>query len=116
MSEKRSGGSWLAGAAVGVAVGAIAGLLVAPRTGRETRKILRKSADALPEILPELAENLSSTVQVQADRLSEMTLQKWDETLLRLKDAIAAGVEAGIEASRKPTLGADSRLESQDEE
>ncbi|MDX2096162.1 MAG: YtxH domain-containing protein [Leptolyngbyaceae cyanobacterium bins.59] len=75
---------------MGTAVGAIAGLLLAPRTGRETRQILKKSADALPE----LAEDLSTSVQLQADRLSESALRNWDSTLVRLKEAISAGLEA----------------------
>jgi gas vesicle protein len=51
---------------------------------------LKKSADALPE----LAEDLSTSVQLQADRLSESALRSWDETLGRLKEAIASGIEA----------------------
>ncbi len=92
MSENRSnsGGLFVGGLVLGAAAGAIAGLLLAPKTGRETRKLLKQSADALPD----LAEDLSATVQVQADRLSESALQRWDNTLLRLRDAIAAGVEA----------------------
>ena len=69
---------------------AVTGLLMAPRTGKETRQILKKSADALPE----LAEDLSTSVQLQADRLSETAIRNWDETLIRLKEAIAAGLEA----------------------
>jgi gas vesicle protein len=71
-------------------LGAIAGLLMAPKTGRETRQLLKKSADALPE----LAEDLSSSVQLQADRLSNKALRNWDGTLGRLKEAIAVGLEA----------------------
>ncbi len=89
MSNNRSG-SFLGGLVLGAAAGTIAGILIAPRTGRETRQILKKSADALPE----LAEDLSTTVQLQADRLSESALRNWDSTLVRLKDAIAAGMEA----------------------
>jgi gas vesicle protein len=51
---------------------------------------LKKSASALPDI----AEDLSTTVQLQADRLSESALRNWDGTLTRLREAIAAGVEA----------------------
>ena len=51
---------------------------------------MKKSADALPE----LAEDLSTSVQLQADRLSETAIRNWDETLIRLKEAIAAGLEA----------------------
>ncbi|MBD2329642.1 YtxH domain-containing protein [Alkalinema sp. FACHB-956] len=89
MAGNRSG-AFISGLLIGAAAGAIAGLLTAPRTGRETRKLLKKSADALPE----LAEDLSTTVQIQADRLSETALKNWDETLNRLRVAIAAGVEA----------------------
>jgi gas vesicle protein len=90
MSNNRSSGLFVGGLLVGAAVGTITGLLVAPRSGRETRSFLRKSADALPE----LAEDLSFSLQLQADRLSESALRNWDETLLRLQDAIAAGIEA----------------------
>ncbi|MFB2898360.1 YtxH domain-containing protein [Aerosakkonemataceae cyanobacterium BLCC-F50] len=91
MSENRSGsGSFIGGMLLGAALGTITGLLLAPRTGKETRNLLKKSAEALPE----LAEDLSSSVQLQADRLSETALRNWDSTLTRLKEAIAAGVEA----------------------
>jgi gas vesicle protein len=83
---------------LGAAAGAVAGLLAAPRTGEETRHILKKTADALPD----LAEDLSSTVQLQADRLSEKALRNWDGTLERLKVAISAGVEATRNNSPAP--------------
>ncbi|MGB3136267.1 MAG: YtxH domain-containing protein [Nodosilinea sp.] len=89
MSDKQAGG-FVGGIVLGAAVGAVAGLLVAPRTGRETRRILRKSADALPE----LVEDLSTSMYLQADRLSETALVNWDQTLTRLREAIAAGQEA----------------------
>ena len=90
MSKSNQVGAFIGGIAIGSAVGTVLGLLVAPRTGRETRALLKKSADALPE----LAEDLSTSLQLQADRLSDSTLRNWDETLARLKEAIAAGVEA----------------------
>lgn len=89
MSNNRSG-SFVGGLLLGAALGTVTGLLMAPRTGRETRQLLKKSADALPE----LAEDLSTSVQLQADRLSESALRSWDGTLARLKEAIAAGLEA----------------------
>jgi len=89
MSNNRSG-AFLGGVLLGAALGTLTGILIAPRPGRETRQLLKKSADALPE----MAEDLSSTVQFQADRLSESALRNWDSTLIRLKDAIAAGLEA----------------------
>ena len=96
--------AFLGGVALGSAVGTVVGLLVAPRSGRETRKVLKKSAQALPEI----AEDVSSSVQLQADRFSETTLSNWDETLNRLKSAIAAG----IEASRIETANLEEKPES----
>ncbi len=95
MANNRSG-VFLGGLILGAAVGAIAGVLAAPCSGRESRRILRKSAAALPE----LAEDLSSSMQVQADRLSESALQNWDSTLTRLKEAIAAGLEASQRESQ----------------
>ncbi|NMF84235.1 YtxH domain-containing protein [Nodosilinea sp. P-1105] len=102
MSEKQSGG-FVGGMVVGAAMGTIAGLLMAPRPGRETRKILRKSADALPE----LVEDLSATVQLQADKLSETALTNWEHTLQRLRVAIAAGQAASrqeYEHLSRPTV------------
>lgn len=87
---KKSAGSFIGGLLLGGAVGTVVGLLIAPRTGRDTRQLLKKSADALPE----LAEDLSTSVQLQADRLSESALRNWDSTLTRLREAIAAGLEA----------------------
>jgi gas vesicle protein len=107
MSKKRSNsnssGVFIGGFLIGAAVGTVAGLLSAPRSGRETRQLLKKSADALPE----LAEDLTTSVQLQMGRLSESALRKWDETLIRLKEAIADGVEASqqvrtLDASAPP--------------
>jgi gas vesicle protein len=89
MSNK-SAGAFISGLLLGSAIGTVTGLLIAPRTGRDTRQLLKKSANALPE----LAEDLSTSVQLQADRLSETALRNWDGTLARLREAIAAGIEA----------------------
>jgi gas vesicle protein len=91
MSDNRgSSGTFIGGMLIGAAIGAVTGLLIAPRSGRETRQLLKKSADALPE----LAEDLSTSVQLQADRLSETALRNWDGTLSRLREALTAGLEA----------------------
>ncbi|MBD2777263.1 YtxH domain-containing protein [Iningainema tapete] len=89
MSKNRSG-VFIGGMMLGATIGALTGLLMAPRTGRETRQLIKKSANALPE----LAEDLSSSVQMQADRLSASARSNWDETLERLREAIAAGMDA----------------------
>jgi gas vesicle protein len=104
MSNNRSG-AFIAGMLLGSAIGTITGILMAPRTGRETRQFLKKSADALPE----LAEDLSTSVQMQADRLSESAVRNWDTTLVRLKEAIAAGLEATQRAHQ--SLDEDSEVE-----
>lgn len=93
MSDQSNGGIFIGGLLLGAAAGAVAGLLLAPKAGRETRALIKQSAEALPE----LAEDLSTTVQIQAERLSDSALRNWDSTLLRLREAI----EAGIEASRQ---------------
>ena len=95
MSNNRSG-VFIGGLMLGATIGALTGLLVAPRTGRETRKLLKKSANAIPE----LAEDLSSSVQIQAQSLSTNALRNWDETLERLREAIAAGVDASVRESQ----------------
>lgn len=107
MSDNRSGSSGLfvGGFVLGAAIGAVTGLLLAPRSGRETRQFLKKSADALPE----LAEDLSTSVQLQADRLSETALKNWDGTLARLKEAIAAGLEAS-EQERQEFEASETRV------
>ncbi|MEM9273159.1 MAG: YtxH domain-containing protein [Cyanobacteria bacterium P01_F01_bin.143] len=98
MSRQNKTGTFIAGLTIGSAIGTLIGLVIAPRTGKETRKVIKKSADALPE----LAEDLSTSLQLQANRLSEEALENWDETLARLKKAIAAGIEASnLEKSRK---------------
>ncbi|CDM96124.1 MAG: YtxH domain-containing protein [Limnospira sp. PMC 1291.21] len=89
MSKNRSG-LFVSGLVIGSALGTVVGLLIAPRSGRETRKLLQKSAATLPE----LAEDVSTTVQNQAERMSASALRSWDDTLVRLKEAIAAGLEA----------------------
>lgn len=95
MSNNRSG-VFIGGVMLGATIGALTGLLMAPRTGRETRQLLKKSANALPE----LAEDLSTSVQLQADRLSANALRNWDETLDRLREAIAAGIDASQRESQ----------------
>jgi gas vesicle protein len=90
MSKKNNSGALFVGIVVGGLVGTVTGLLLAPRTGRETRRILKKSADALPE----LVEDLATSLQLQTDNLSESAQRNWQGTLDRLKEAIAAGVEA----------------------
>jgi len=112
MSDNRSGssGSFIGGLLIGAVAGAVTGLLIAPRSGRETRQLLKKSADALPE----LAEDLSTSVQLQADRLSESALRNWDGTLGRLREAIAAGVEASQrERQEHPSLEVRATSEPQ---
>ena len=93
MSNNNKSGILAAAMVVCGVLGTVTGILIAPRSGKETRRILKKSANALPE----MAEDLSTTVQLQADRLSESALQNWNETLTRLKEAIAAGLEASQE-------------------
>ena len=106
MSKENKTGIFIGGMMIGSAIGALVGLLAAPRTGKETRKVLKKSADALPE----LVEDLSTSIQFQADRLSETTLENWEDTLIRLRQAIAAGVEASQKATQENKLD----LEQQD--
>ncbi len=97
--SKKSTGAFIGGMLLGSTIGTIIGILIAPRTGKETRQFLKKSADTLPE----LAADLSTTVQLQTDRISGSALRRWDATLNRLRDAIAAGIEASIEENEELT-------------
>ncbi|MEY2985196.1 MAG: hypothetical protein RLZZ568_1813, partial [Cyanobacteriota bacterium] len=62
MASNNKGGALLVGMVIGGVIGSVTGLLLAPRSGKQTRQLLKKSADALPE----LAEDLASTLQLQA--------------------------------------------------
>ncbi len=96
MSKTNKKAIW-GGIFLGSAVGTIIGMLITPRSGGETRQVLKKSARALPE----LGSDLSKGVQLQAAHLSESTLRNWEGTLTRLKEAIAAGIEASKKSARE---------------
>ncbi|ESA34486.1 gas vesicle protein [Leptolyngbya sp. Heron Island J] len=89
MSQNRSD-NFITGLVAGTALGTVLGILIAPRSGKHTRKVLKKSADAVPDMI----EDLSTSLQFHADRLSHTTLQNWDSTLERLKEALIAGQAA----------------------
>ena len=108
MSKQNKTGIFIGGMTLGGAIGMAIGLLAAPRTGKETRKVIKKSADALPE----LAEDLSTSIQLQANRFSATTLENWESTLSRLNQAIAAGIEASQQTNKMEK----SNLRSPDKE
>lgn len=89
--SKNSSGKFISGLLLGTAIGGVTGILMAPRSGRQTRQLLKKSAQALPE----LAEDISANVQIQADRLTHATLRNLEDSLERLRLAIAVAIEAG---------------------
>lgn len=98
MSNNRSK-IMVGGFLVGATIGVITGVLLAPRSGKETRRIVKKSMAALPE----LVEDLSTSVQLQADRFSESARENWEDTLTRLQAAVAAGVEASQQQMQTET-------------
>ncbi|MDY7006943.1 MAG: YtxH domain-containing protein [Cyanobacteriota bacterium] len=89
MSNKKSG-LFIGGLLLGSAIGTLTGLLIAPRTGKKTQQLVKKSASAIPQ----LVTDLSTSIKFQTDRFSGTTTNSWEETLERLRDAIAAGYEA----------------------
>jgi gas vesicle protein len=89
MADKNRG-TFIGGVVAGAAIGAVVGLLLAPRRGQDTRKILNKTVAAVPQI----AEDISTSVQLQADRLSVAASDRWHDTLDRLATAISAGIVA----------------------
>jgi len=78
---------------LGTAVGTVIGLLLAPRSGRETRRLLKKSAEALPEV----AEDVTTSLQYQSEKLLDSAQKSLDEALLRLQQAVAVGREAMLQ-------------------
>ncbi|NEQ49486.1 MAG: YtxH domain-containing protein [Leptolyngbya sp. SIO3F4] len=89
MSQNNSD-NFLGGLVTGTVLGTVIGLLIAPRSGKHTRKVIKKSADAVPDLI----EDLSTSAQFHADKLSQTTLQNLDSTLDRLRDALIAGQAA----------------------
>ncbi|MEO0949340.1 MAG: YtxH domain-containing protein [Cyanobacteria bacterium J06641_5] len=81
-------GAFANGVALGAIAGLAVGLLAAPRTGRENRRTLRKSARALPE----LAEDLTSSVQLQANRASGHAGRRCVALVQRLRHAVMVGL------------------------
>ncbi|WP_310483823.1 YtxH domain-containing protein [Chamaesiphon sp. VAR_48_metabat_403] len=87
-------GTFVSGMFIGAAIGTVTALLVAPRQGRDTRKVLGKTIAAVPQ----MAEDISSSVMLQADKLSAAAGDRWHDTLERLATAISAGVVASQSA------------------
>ena len=89
MSNQKSG-LFISGLLLGSVIGTATGLLIAPRTGKKTRQLVKKSASAIPQ----LTTDLSTSLNFQTDRFSDSTSNSWEEFLERVKQAIAAGLEA----------------------
>jgi gas vesicle protein len=86
---------------LGAALGTLSTLLLAPRSGRETRAQLRSALEEMAR----LTEDLTLDVQGQAERLSEQALKQWEDTLNRLRESIAAGIEASQTEARQQSYG-----------
>ncbi|MCY7334730.1 MAG: YtxH domain-containing protein [Chamaesiphon sp.] len=108
MADKNRG-TFIGGMLIGAAIGAVTGLLVAPCKGRDTRKILSKTVTAVPQ----MAEDISSSVQLQADRLSTAASDRWHDTLDRLSTAISAGIVAS-QSVREPSISERSNTNAVD--
>jgi gas vesicle protein len=93
MADKNRG-TFVSGMFIGATIGTITALLVAPRQGRDTRKVLGKTIAAVPQ----MAEDISSSVMLQADKLSAAAGDRWHDTLDRLATAISAGIVASQSA------------------
>jgi gas vesicle protein len=76
MADKNRG-TFLSGIFIGTTIGTITGLLLAPRQGRDTRKVLGKTIAAVPQ----MAEDISSSVILQADKLSTAAGDRWHDRL-----------------------------------
>lgn len=92
-------------------MGTAIGLLLAPRSGRETRRLLKKSAEALPEV----AEDVTSSLQYQSEKLLDSAQRSLDEALLRLQQAIAVGKEAMVQKRQELSQAQNLRALALDE-
>lgn len=92
MSKKRYG-ALVGGMLVGTVAGAAAGIWFSSRRRQRIRYLARKSTAALPEI----AEDVSTSMQLRANRLSHVVHSRWDNFLGRLQEAVAVGVEVARE-------------------
>jgi gas vesicle protein len=99
--------TFIGGVFLGTAIGVVTGLLVAPRKGRDTRKLLKKTATAVPQ----MAEDISTSVKFQADRLSMAASDNWQDTLDRLASAVEAGIIAS-QSVRQIDFPSNSELKS----
>ena len=98
MSERASGGEFLAGFLVGALVGAAAAMLFAPQSGEETRVVIRDKGIELKDRAEELsaeARRRAEEAQVQAKtRAQEISVQAKDKARdiqTRVKEAIEEG-------------------------
>jgi gas vesicle protein len=107
MADKNRG-TFIGGMIIGTAIGTLTGLLVAPRKGQDTRKILNKTMSAVPQ----MAEDITSSVQLQADKVSAAASDRWHDTLDRLATAISAGIVASqsvreLDSSTRPNSSSE---------
>ncbi|WP_071517181.1 hypothetical protein [Geitlerinema sp. PCC 9228] len=92
MSKKRYG-AFLGGMLVGTVAGAATGIWLSSRRRQRLRYLARKSSAAIPE----LAEDMSTSMQLRANRISHVVHRRWDSFLGRLQEAIAVGMEVAQE-------------------
>ena len=109
MADKNRG-TFLGGVVLGTVIGTVTGLLVAPRQGRDTRKLLGKTMTAVPQ----MAEDIASSVQLQADKLSSAAGDRWHDTLDRLAMAISAGIVASQSVREPQQLERPQSLDDSD--
>ncbi len=90
MTQKKSNGAFMEGLLLGSAIGTVVGLLFSPHKGQKNRQMMKKSVENLPEI----AEDLVINLKLKTGRFSQNTKKKWEKTIDRFQNAIAAGIEA----------------------
>jgi gas vesicle protein len=107
--SKRQSNRFALGFLLGAAAGAATGLLVSARRDRATRERLRASLQRSAAQLPDLLEDVGQVVQSRAVQLSEQARDRWEETIDRLREAIATGIAATAEPiATDPTSGEPS--------
>lgn len=97
----------LGGLLLGTAIGAVVGFMAAPRSGAATRRKVKQqvqqSVQQSLETLTPLADDITHSYQTGMKRWSKQATHQWQGLVVRCKEAIAAGIEAGKQVQETDT-------------
>ena len=76
MSDKDSGGSFIAGFILGAIAGVAIGFLYAPKPGKETRELIKEKAERATEKAKEASEKAKKAAAEAREKVEEKLGQK----------------------------------------